>query len=135
MKRLFSLLIAITMSVSLFTALTACGPKKKTITVYATSEDFRIENAQKMLDEKFPEYKIKVEYKSTGELAAKLANEGKKTDCDIVLELENTYLESLGDTVQSLTGSPALILTLISPSSFPPLTVMCRIYVRAAQLL
>ena len=29
MKRLFSLLIAITMSVSLFTALTACGPKKK----------------------------------------------------------------------------------------------------------
>ena len=46
MKRLFSLLIAITMSVSLFTALTACGPKKKTITVYATSEDFRIENAQ-----------------------------------------------------------------------------------------
>ena len=119
MKRLFSLLIAITMSVSLFTALTACDPKKKTITVYATSEDFRIENAQKMLDEKFPEYKIKVEYKSTGELAAKLANEGKKTDCDIVLELENTYLESLGDTVAKLDGLPGVDFDAYLPELVP----------------
>ena len=133
MKRLFSLLIAITMSVSLFTALTACGPKKKTITVYATSEDFRIENAQKMLDEKFPEYKIKVEYKSTGELAAKLANEGKKTDCDIVLELENTYLESLGDTVAKLDGLPGVDFDAYLPELVP--ASHRYVSLRAAELL
>ena len=45
--------------------LSACGQKKKVITVYASSEDYRIENAQKMLNAKFPEYDIRVEYKST----------------------------------------------------------------------
>lgn len=88
MKRIAALLLAaVTLLLSL--VLPACSPKKKTITIYASSEDFRIENAQKMLNEKFPEYKIIIEYKSTGELAAKLANEGKGTDCDIVFELEN----------------------------------------------
>ena len=97
MKKILSVLLAVSMLVSALFLLSSCSEKKKVITIYATSEDFRIKNAQQMLNEKFPEYKIKVEYRSTGELAAKLANEGKKTDCDIVMELENTYLEKLGD--------------------------------------
>ena len=36
--------------------------KKKVVTVYATCEDYRIENAQKMFDEKFPELEVRVEY-------------------------------------------------------------------------
>ncbi len=103
MKRTVAVLLAL-VTLLVCAVLPACSPKKKTIMIYATSEDFRIENAQKMLNEKFPEYKVIVEYKSTGELAAKLANEGKDTDCDIVMELENTYLEKLGDTVAKLDG-------------------------------
>ena len=89
MKRTVAVLLAL-VTLLVCAVLPACSPKKKSIMIYATSEDFRIENAQKMLNEKFPEYKVIVEYKSTGELAAKLANEGKDTDCDIVMELENT---------------------------------------------
>ncbi len=83
MKKILSVLLAVSMLVSALFLLASCSEKKKVITIYATSEDFRIKNAQQMLNEKFPEYKIKVEYRSTGELAAKLANEGKKTDEDV----------------------------------------------------
>lgn len=118
MKRIAALLLAaVTLLLSL--VLPACSPKKKTITIYASSEDFRIENAQKMLNEKFPEYKIIIEYKSTGELAAKLANEGKDTDCDIVFELENTYLEKLGDTVASLDSVEGVDFNLYLPELVP----------------
>lgn len=102
MKKVLSVLLAISVLVSALCLLASCSRKKKTITIYATSEDFRIKNAQQMLNEKFPDYKIKIEYRSTGELAAKLANEGKKTDCDIVMELENTYLQKLGDMLAPL---------------------------------
>lgn len=95
------LTFALAMSM-LLVSLASCGSSKKTITVYATSEDFRIENAQKMFTEKFPEYNIVVEYKSTGDLSAKLLAEGKDTDCDIVMELENTYLEKISDSLATL---------------------------------
>lgn len=118
MKKTVALLLA---AVTLLVCLVfpACSPKKKTITIYATSEDFRIENAQKMLNEKFPEYKIIVEYKSTGELAAKLANEGTDTDCDIVMELENTYLEKLGTTIAKLDGIEGVDFDLYLPELVP----------------
>lgn len=104
MKKFLSILLTGIITLSTAAALTSCASKQDEIMVYATSEDFRIENAQKMLNEKFPEYKITVQYKSTGELSAKLLNEGTKTDCDIVFELENSYLEKLGDSLAVLDG-------------------------------
>lgn len=94
MLRFFSLLLLLG---TLLLCFVACGPKKKVITIYASSEDIRIENAQRMLDEKFPEYDVRVEYMSTGDLANKLKTEGKKTDADIVYELETVYMASLGE--------------------------------------
>ncbi len=88
--------------IMLASVLTACGEKKKIITIYASSEDYRIENAQKMLDEKFPEYDVRIEYKSTGDLSAKLKAEGTKTECDIIMELENVYLEKCVDSLAEL---------------------------------
>lgn len=119
MKKVLSLILALAAMFSLLSALASCSQKKKTITIYASSEDFRIENAQKMFDEKFPEYKIVIQYKSTGELAAKLAGEGTKTDCDIVMELENTYLEKIGDTVAKLDGLPGVDFDKYLPSLVP----------------
>ncbi len=119
MKKILSVLLAVSMLVSALFLLASCSEKKKVITIYATSEDFRIKNAQQMLNEKFPAYKIKVEYRSTGELAAKLANEGKKTDCDIVMELENTYLEKLGDSIAVLDGLPEVNFDNYLPELVP----------------
>lgn len=100
MKKKISLLLALVLTV-LSVQLCSCN-SKKTITIYASSEDYRIENAQKMFDEKFPEYSIHIEYKSTGDLASKLTAEGTNTDCDIIMELENAYLEKISSSLATL---------------------------------
>ena len=119
MKKFLSLILVVAAIFSALSVLASCSQKKKTITIYATSEDFRIENAQKMLDEKFPEYKIVIQYKSTGELAAKLAGEGTNTDCDIVMELENTFMKAVGDTVAKLDGLPGVDFDKYLPELVP----------------
>lgn len=101
-KKLFRILSLIMTAIMIVMSLSACSSKKKTINLYTTSEDFRIESAQKMLNEKFPDLNIVIEYKSTGDLAAKLTAEGTKTDCDIVMELESCYNEKLSDNYAEL---------------------------------
>lgn len=99
MLKLLTMLCVIALVLPCFTA---CGPKKKVITIYASSEAPRIENAQTMLSKKFPDLDIRVEYMSTGDLAAKLKAEGKNTDADIIYEIETAYAEMLGDTFATL---------------------------------
>lgn len=118
MKRLYSIVLALAILAACL-LLPACSPKKKTIVIYSTSEDFRIENAQKMLDEKFPEYKIVLEYKGTGDLSVKLDNEGANTDCDIIMELENGYLEKLGDKLAVLDGVEGVDFDAYLPELVP----------------
>ena len=52
MKKILTAVLAMLM---LAAVISGCGKKKKEIIIYASSEDFRIENAQKMFDAKFPE--------------------------------------------------------------------------------
>lgn len=90
-------------AVMLCGTLTGCGSKsKKTINIYSSAEDYRNENARKMLTEHFPEYDINVVDTDTGTLAAKVAAEGKDSDIDIVMELETTYLEKAKDNLAVL---------------------------------
>lgn len=98
-RRFLTLLVA---ALLLTLALTGCGPKKKKIVIYASSEDFRIDHVQKMLNEKFPEYNIHVQYYATGDLAAMLLAQGENSDVDIIYELETNYLEKLGDRLAVL---------------------------------
>jgi iron(III) transport system substrate-binding protein len=49
----------------------------------------------KRLNEKFPDYDIIIDYKSTGNHAAKLLAEGEYTFCDITHDLEYIYLDQL----------------------------------------
>lgn len=65
------------------------------IMLYSTMEDFRNEKLMEMLNEKFPNKKIKLQYMSTGNLAAKIKAEGIKTDADIIVELESAYMEMI----------------------------------------
>ena len=103
MKKAFPKILCLILAVLMLAACFAgCGQKKKKIIIYATSEDFRIDNAQKMLSEKFPEYDIHVQYKSTGDLSAMLLASGKNSDADIIYELETAYLEKLGDQLAVL---------------------------------
>lgn len=95
MKKIFlkSILI-VAMLVSIIASASSCGGKE-TILIYSSAEDYSIANLQQRLDEKFPEYKIIVEYVSTGNHAAKLLAEGTSTECDIIHDLDYAYLAKL----------------------------------------
>lgn len=71
---------------------------KETIVIYTSSEDYKIEAMTSKLNERFPNYKIVIEYKSTGEHAAKLFSEGELSECDITHDLEFAYLDKLNQS-------------------------------------
>jgi len=82
---------------ALFLAVSAISCKKENneVMIFTSSEDFRIEHLQKRLNEQFPQYSVKMNYTTTGNLAAKLKAEGTETDCDIIGELDAAYLEGI----------------------------------------
>lgn len=75
--------------------LTSCGEKKESVLIYTSAEDFKVEDMTAVLNEKFPDYDITIEYMSTGNHAAKLLSEGVNTDCDITHDMEYGYLSKL----------------------------------------
>lgn len=99
-KRIIAGIMTAVMCCGMFTG--CSGGKKKSINIYSSAEDYRNENARKMLTEKFPEYEINLVDTDTGSLAAKLAAEGKDSDMDIILELETTYMEKCKDSLAAL---------------------------------
>lgn len=63
-----------------------------TIIIYSSMEQFRNDELQEQLNEKFPELDVYVMYMSTAKAAAKLSLEGVNSDADIVVNLENAYM-------------------------------------------
>lgn len=61
------------------------------VVIYSGAEEYRNEYFMKRLKEQFPNYDISIEYMPTGNLAAKLAAEGKSTDMDIFYDLDFSY--------------------------------------------
>lgn len=94
MKKWFAVCLALGIGTSM---LASCGGGKEKIVIYTSAEDYRIEYLQSRLDEEFPQYKIILEYMSTGNHAAKLKAEGKNTECDISHSLEYVYLDQLSE--------------------------------------
>lgn len=76
---------------------TGCGSNKEKVLIYASSEEYRLEDLRARLKEEFPQYNCVVEYKDTGSHAATLMAEGKDTPCDISYELEYGYMTQLAD--------------------------------------
>ena len=70
---------------------------EETILIYTSTEDYNMELLQKRLNENFPNYKIKVEYMSTSNIATKIIEEGENCECDIVYQLEYGYLDLIID--------------------------------------
>ena len=102
MKKYIVLLIMAVMAVRLI----ACAPvgisnetqnsenevdSSNRVVIYSGAEEYRNEYFIKRLKEQFPQYDISIEYMATGNLAAKLAAEGKDTDMDMIYDLDYSY--------------------------------------------
>ncbi len=80
------------------TLLASCGSNdvsKERVIIYSSSESFRNERFQGMLDAKFPEYEIVIESIPTGENVAKILAEGQDTECDILFDIEQSFMDKL----------------------------------------
>jgi iron(III) transport system substrate-binding protein len=99
MKKIVFLFLA----AALVLGLGSCSKKESNqVVIFSTSEDFRIENMQKLLNAQFPNYNIIINYYSTGNLAAKLKAEGTQTEADIIGELDAGYMEGILDSLADL---------------------------------
>lgn len=96
MKRRIAAVLAAALLMSC-TLLSGCAPRKERVLIYTSAEDYRVEDMQQRLEEQFPQYRIIVEYWSTGNHAARLLAEGTQSECDITYDLEYSYLEKLAD--------------------------------------
>lgn len=94
------MLLAITL---LFTVLATLG-NEESIVICASSEQFRNDELQKQLSERFPDKNIIVMYMSTGKAAAKVFSEGKGTEIDILVGLETGYMNKIRDSLSDISG-------------------------------
>ncbi len=94
MKKLLLLALALVTLVLTLTFI-GCGDDREKIVIYTSAEEYRIEHMQKRLDEQFPQYKIVIEYKSSGDHANILKTSGKNAACDITHDLEYSYAQQI----------------------------------------
>ncbi|MBR5872350.1 MAG: extracellular solute-binding protein [Oscillospiraceae bacterium] len=95
MKNFLKVSVLMALILSMLMVFCGCGSKKEEIIIYTSAENYRIEYMWQRLEEEFPEYDILIEYMPTGNHAARLFAEGTESVCDIVYDLEYTYLEQL----------------------------------------
>ena len=98
MKKILIVLLAVTL---FFTGFALVG-KKESIVICCSSEQFRNEEMEKQLKEKFPDKNIEVQYMSTGKAATKVYTEGKRTEIDILVGLETGYMNKLATPKRNL---------------------------------
>ena len=114
MKRFYRLAALVLL---VFLAISCKKETSNEVMIFTSSEDFRIEHFQKRLDEQFPQYKVVINYTTTGNLAAKLKAEGTATDCDIIGELDSAYLEGILDNLADLSSyDSSVFLSDLVPS-------------------
>ena len=100
MKKLLMIILAVTV---LFTALATVGGEES-IVICSSAEQFRNDELQKQLNERFPDKNIIVMYMSTGKAASKVYAEGKGTEIDILVGLETGYLSKITDNLADISG-------------------------------
>ena len=88
----------------LLTIFTGCSNNYNRIVIYTSMEEERNKVLTEQIKEKFPELDIVVQYMATGNVAAKLKNEGTNIEADIILDLETAHAESLKDNFADLSN-------------------------------
>lgn len=86
----------------LMPVLAGCSSEKEKVVIFSSMEDYRNEELEKQLKEKFPDFKVVVQQLATGDNAAKIKAEGTKTEADIVLGLETASFAEIADNFASL---------------------------------
>lgn len=100
MKKI-TLFIGILVSLVLFTG---CSNNENRVVIYTSMEEERNEALIEQAKEKFPDIDVVVQYMATGNVAAKLKNEGTNIEADIILDLETAHAESLKDNFADLSN-------------------------------
>jgi len=100
MKKLLVIILAITM---LFTVLATVGGEES-IVICSSAEQFRNDELQEQLNERFPDKNIIVMYMSTGKAASKVFTEGEETEIDILVGLETGYLSKIEENLADISG-------------------------------
>ena len=100
MKKILGILLLVTM---VCTVLAAIGTEES-IVICSSAEQFRNDELQKQLNERFPDKNIIVMYMSTGKAAAKIFAEGSRTDIDIILGLETGYMNKISGNLADISG-------------------------------
>lgn len=97
MKKTILKLAAIVLAACAMTSVFAgCGGKNENqVIIYTAAEDYRVKSMQDNLKAKFPNYDIRVEYMTTGNLAAKVLSEKSNTEADILYDVEYSYLSKM----------------------------------------
>lgn len=98
MKKALTILIIITIMLTIYVVKGA----ENTIIIYSSAEQYRNDEMQKQLNEVFPQYNVQVIYMSTGKLAAKIEVEKERTDADIIVALETSYLEKIQENLENV---------------------------------
>lgn len=93
--KIFLLLITILL-------LIGCSNKKEKVVIYSCLEEDRQQALVKQLKQEFPDIDVKVQYIPTGNVVAKIKNEGSRIEADIILGLETAHMDNLKDNFANL---------------------------------
>lgn len=100
MKKIFILLCSITVLLNVF----VLQNNNHTIIIYSSMEQFRGEELQRQLDERFPDIETRVMYVPTAKAAAKVSVEKTASDADIIVGMETSYLDRTKDSLANIDG-------------------------------
>lgn len=103
-KKIFTILCVI----ALILAFDISFSSKDTIIIYSSMEQYRGEELQHQLNKKFPDKNVLVMYVSTAKSAAKIKTEKSKSDADIVVGLETSYMEKVKGSLSDLSNMKTL---------------------------
>ena len=101
MKKILIALLALTL---FFTGFAVIG-EKESIVICSSAEQFRNDEMQEQLNEKFPDKNIIVTYMSTGKAATKVYSEGSSTEIDILVGLETGYMNKISHNLADVSGA------------------------------
>lgn len=87
-----------------FALLMGVGAAKtdNTVLIYSSAEEYRNAYYLERLNEVFPEYNVIIEYMPSGNQAAKIRAEGMSTECDIVFDVDYSYLAMIEENLAVL---------------------------------
>lgn len=101
-------ILAIGLIAILSLSLTGCKNKEEVV-IYTCMEEERNQDLIKQVKEEFPEINVKVQHIATGNVAAKIKNEGVSIEADIILDLETSHMENLKDNFADISKFDASI--------------------------